>query len=313
VEFKASQATLEKLDSQDNTPLPDAKFLLSYMSQTHGKQLHYQGSDQNGIALWTPNRDDAQILVTDSLGKINVTGLPHGKYFFEEIEAPPGYKLPKNASDIVFDVDTTDTDAALVQAANDPNAQPKCDIKLRKVDSNNYQVCLPGAQFALYGCKLAHSQTAQHTPQADPNETENCWQQLQKATSDTYGNLTFTALASGEYRLVETTAPTGYRTPSGQWQIVIDAATATVSGKYLNPATNWELNVASDGETLLIPNDEMWELPGTGGAGYAFPVGGIVLTAIIAVTGGLAFYIARMRVWQNRRVQAYLARQNSSA
>ncbi len=94
-----------KSASEEEIPLAGAQFIIGKDRGTedHG---YVKSVDENGkITMWTYNRDEAYIFVTDSTGKFAVSGLDSDKHFVEEIEAPVGYNKLTAPIYIVIDED----------------------------------------------------------------------------------------------------------------------------------------------------------------------------------------------------------------
>ena len=131
---------------------------------------------------------------------------------------------------------------------------------------------LAGAQFEL---------------QAD---THQGWAVTHVQTSDEYGQVTFTDLIPGVYRLIETHAPSGYRTPSGFWHLVIDESgeVAIVAQGDLLPAFKIE------NDTYMLGNMHELDLPILGGLGdnQTLVFAGM---ALILASGTLVLLVKRRR------------------
>ncbi len=100
-----------KSASDAEIPLAGAQFIVAKDRGTEGHG-YVKSVDENGkITMWTYNRDEAYIFVTDSTGKFTVSGLDADKHFVEEIEAPVGYNKLTQPISIVIDEDGTIRDA----------------------------------------------------------------------------------------------------------------------------------------------------------------------------------------------------------
>lgn len=123
---------------------------------------------------------------------------------------------------------------------------------VKKVDANDASVVLPNATFKLYRNTVA-----------DANLIDT------KTTGDT-GIITFSGLADGTYKVVETAAPTNYALNSKEFTVTI-ADDGTVSGAEVSNSV------------LTVPDPKV-VLPNTGGTGtLLFTIGGIALIAGAAV------------------------------
>ncbi len=142
---------------------------------------------------------------------------------------------------------------------------------------------LAGATFALYACgNSAHTKASDHSKTAS-NDAGCCWDvdnAVATKTSGDDGLVDFGTLATGQYMLVETAAPSGYALPHGQWMLDADSAAHTISitarGDDLPPAFK------KDAETgaYSVANYKKWTLPLAGGTGIiAFTAAGAALVA----------------------------------
>ncbi|WP_080442376.1 SpaA isopeptide-forming pilin-related protein [Enterococcus faecalis] len=123
-------------------------------------------------------------LVTDESGKLAVDGLEPGEYQLVETQAPTGYDL--DATPVTFTIEKGQTEAAQVSMTNKLTPGG---VVLSKTDAKTGEA-LQGAVFEL---------------QDKDGKT------LQSGlVTDESGKLAVDGLEPGEYRLVETQAPTGY-------------------------------------------------------------------------------------------------------
>ncbi len=94
-----------KSASDAEIPLAGAQFIIGKDrgTESHG---YVKSVDENGkITMWTYNREEAYIFVTDSTGILRVAGLDSDKHFVEEIEAPVGYNKLTQPISIIIDED----------------------------------------------------------------------------------------------------------------------------------------------------------------------------------------------------------------
>nr|WP_233167612.1 SpaA isopeptide-forming pilin-related protein [Paenibacillus roseus] len=130
-------------------------------------------------------------LKTDEDGAILVENLKPGSYRFIETKAPLGYQLA--TAPIPFVIVEGQQETLQLQATNE---QTPGSVELTKVDANNHERKLQGAEFSL---KDKNGNTIQ----------------IGLAT-DQDGKLLVSGLKPGDYQFVETKAPAGYildRTP----------------------------------------------------------------------------------------------------
>ena len=123
---------------------------------------------------------------------------------------------------------------------------------------------LPNAKFKLY--KLTGSEYA------DLNREE---------TTNANGELTFSDLTEGRYKIVESAAPAGYNNLTGEiyFTISVDGVVTWTdeNGNTINSQSMIEYN--STDKTFVVGNNPGVELPATGGPGtLVYTVTGLTLT-----------------------------------
>ncbi|QWU47859.1 SpaA isopeptide-forming pilin-related protein [Bacillus sp. NP247] len=133
------------------------------------------------------NEDVRTELVTNQEGKIIATGLRPGNYKFIETKAPEHYDL--NKKPIEFTIKESQASAIKVTATN---SLTKGGIELTKVDSVNAKETLEGAVFKI----------------VDANDDTKVIHKDLVTNSD--GKLVVDDLRPGNYKLIETKAPTYY-------------------------------------------------------------------------------------------------------
>ncbi|EMX5414518.1 collagen binding domain-containing protein [Listeria innocua] len=160
--------------------------------------------------------------VTDADGKIEVNDLAPGDYQFVETKAPTGYVLDATPSE--FTIEFNQDKAAVVTKENTAKAGS---VVLTKQDSAT-KAALSDAEFEL--------QTATGTKVKD------------NLTTNASGEIEVADLAPGDYKFVETKAPTGYE---------LDATPVTFTIEF-NQATAVKVtkeNVAKTGSVVLTKLD----------------------------------------------------------
>ncbi|MEQ52432.1 LPXTG cell wall anchor domain-containing protein [Listeria monocytogenes] len=174
--------------------------------------------------LYTLEGDKAgQEATTDSDGKIVMDGLQSGKYKLVETEAPTGYTI----SDEYKDGKEITVTADAVTNVTIENTEQTGSVVLTKEDSVS-KATLSGAEFELQNAAGTKVQ-ANLTTNAD-------------------GKLEVSDLAPGDYKFVETKAPTGYE---------LDATPVTFTIEF-NQATAVNVtkdNVAKTGSVVLTKLD----------------------------------------------------------
>ncbi|MBM7713839.1 putative surface anchored protein [Bacillus thermophilus] len=163
-ELVPGSVELTKVDGDNNkAPLADAEFELQ---------------DANGKTL-------QEGLMTNESGKLIVSNLKPGKYQFVETKAPFGYHL--DPTPIAFTIEKGQTEAVNVIAQN---ALATGSVQLLKVDKDNDELTLEGAEFELQD---ANGKTLQSG-----------------LSTNKEGIIAVKDLKPGKYQFVETKAPFGY-------------------------------------------------------------------------------------------------------
>jgi uncharacterized surface anchored protein len=158
------------------------------------------------------DKNNAQIggiYTTDENGEAIIPSLTYGSYRLVEIKAPKGYQLPQYTESIV----EIDENSQVIIDKVIENESLKT-IKIIKVDKENPDTKLTGAEFKLY----------------DKNDV----QVGGKYVTDENGEFVIKNLLVGNYKLIETKAPAGYSIPT-------------------DPVTNITITYDSDNDTIL-PN-----------------------------------------------------------
>lgn len=144
----------------------------------------------------------------------------------------------------------------------------KAELRLKKVNSNDPNLVLSGAEFALY-------------------ETDECVAGEEVKTVKTSLNgiysIDLKGLKSGKvYYLKEIKAPDGYKLSNTVYRLTFDN-----EGKVtLTDADSQKVKEVEDESAYLIPNEASYELPQSGGIGtYMFTLGGLLLMAISLIYG----------------------------
>ena len=93
-----NRVEVEKRDAEDeNILLNEAKFIL--FKRDVDETVYYY---QRETKTWVLDKELASVLETNGNGKVGVQNLPIGDYYFEEIEAAPGYILPEDENERIF-------------------------------------------------------------------------------------------------------------------------------------------------------------------------------------------------------------------
>ena len=136
--------------------------------------------------------------ITDSKGEINLK-LPLGEYYWIERAAPIGYMIGY-AKKIEFKVEKVHLDIELAPVKNKIDPRHNAPVEIIKVDSDDKNIMLEGAEFELYYRGLDDEYHLFHT---------------QHHITDSNGKIKFDILPIGSYALKEVKAPDGYELPEG--------------------------------------------------------------------------------------------------
>ena len=192
------------------------------------------------IGTYTTQSGDAKAVDAEELKKLKT----------ENVDAYATYKGPG----CVGKVDYT-------------NKEIVADVDFVKVDLNNHNTKIDGAEFALYKAKV--------------NNDESTWSKdgdaIATATSANGGKFGFKDLAPGNYLMVETKATSEYALPTNPWKITV----AEEDGKVTVNKNDGSTGVESDNNNkYLIENTKLYSLPNSGGPGtYGFTISGVAILA----------------------------------
>jgi len=186
---------LTKRDSLNpNATLQGAKFLLYKLNASGHKQYYYK-SGSNPV-VWTQFQAGATVLTSGANGKIVLQDLPAGTYYFYEIQAPNNYALPPTEAECTLPFVVPGNGLVELDAFNGeepPPAPTAVTLELKKLKTGT-STPLAGAQFVLY-------------KQAANGQFTNL---IDTKTSDASGQVIFTNLGEGAYRLKESVPPSNY-------------------------------------------------------------------------------------------------------
>ena len=188
------KVTLIKYDADTDTKvtLRGAEFTLY---STDGSQVF---TDNNYAYSKTGTVDT---FVTDATGKLSVTNLPWGSYYFVETKAPAGYEC--ESSQIPFTV-SKDRLTANVEAKD---SQLPASVLLTKMDAEDGAV-LKDAYYDLFKDKNGE------------------WKKVRESIkTNTAGELIVEDLKFGDYKFVEVQPPRGYELAKDPVEFTLDAST----------------------------------------------------------------------------------------
>lgn len=198
--FIVGSVLLRKVDHEDNSLILDAEFTVY---------------DSNNVPLCWQETEGGYTLSSEGdtvihAGEVTLSGLPAGTYRISEVKAPDGY--------LVLDSDrsfTINAENALTGIEIEiENIQRKTAVGIIKMDADDNTKRLEGAEFTLY-----------HYENGVVGEI------VATAVTDKNGLAVFTDLVAGQYRIVETKAPDGYKLWANPVDFTIDADGKVFAGK----------------------------------------------------------------------------------
>ncbi|MGL4848798.1 MAG: SpaA isopeptide-forming pilin-related protein, partial [Clostridium sp.] len=165
------------------------KVLVTLKGKVQFTKVGEENKPLEGVRFGLYKEDGTKIkeCVTDNTGKVMVDDLDPGNYYFQEIEGKPGYTVSNKKHEFTIKVGQTE----VLDLGNIKNILNE--VKLTKVDANN--VNLEGAEFTLY----------EKLPSGDKGK------EIKKVTTGKDGVVSFKGLSQGEYIILETKAPEGYK------------------------------------------------------------------------------------------------------
>ena len=145
------------------------------------------------------------------------------------------------------------------------NKEIVADVDFVKVDLNNHNTKIDGAEFALYKANVNDESTWSKDGNA-----------IATATSANGGEFGFKDLAPGNYLMVETKATSEYALPTNPWKITVEEDGIVTVNK-----NDGSTGVESDNNNkYLIENTKLYSLPNSGGPGtYGFTISGVAILA----------------------------------
>lgn len=159
-------------------------------------------TDENGSLLkWKAEGDvytlDERGSSVITAGRVTLKDLPEGTYTLTEIDAPSGYAILDGSRTFTI----TEANMAAPLEIKVENLLRRTAVGFIKVDKNNKELRLAGAEFTLYRMN-----------------GEKQGEVVATGVTNNNGLVTFTELTMGSYRAKETKAPKGYKL----WNAPID-------------------------------------------------------------------------------------------
>ena len=185
-----------------------------------------------------------------------------------------GYKKNQTNEDVITAEYTYDENSGgTVGAVEYTNREIKTNLDLKKIAADT-ETPLTGAKF-----KLEKEVSPDNWVQVKPENSDNGFEVLNRDDQVELTNLT-----SGDYRLTEITAPTGYMVLSSEIQFNVTQGKVTLTNAEGTASNMWELSTdTTKPPVLTIKNQKLYSLPESGGSGiYWYMIGGMVLMSAAA-------------------------------
>ncbi|WP_323615820.1 SpaA isopeptide-forming pilin-related protein [Erysipelothrix rhusiopathiae] len=202
---------LLKIDDIDGSVLENAGFIL----YRHELKPEYYHKDGSGTVTWTSNKTDATVLKTGGDGKITVSDLEFGTYYFEETKAPEGYIPNAHPFKLILD----DLHDPAIASISIENSKEKGMIRLVKVDGTHPEITLKGAAFVLYK-DSENPKYYQENGTSEPNWVTEHDQATQLITDES-GLISVDNLPFGTYFMKEVKAPDGFDLDDTPLEIIL--------------------------------------------------------------------------------------------
>lgn len=189
--FKSlGKVELYKVEKDTGAYLKDAEFI--FYRENSGINEYYVTDGIN--VSWSTDKEDASKLKTDAAGKIKISELEVGDYYFQEVSAPKGHKLDVSTKKVTLTKENiAKGEVAKIQIENDLS-----EVRIKKVDSNT-NTPLPNADFVLYD---SSDQVLDES--FEPGGSKKIY------TTDSNGEIVLKGIPDGNYYLLEEKAPNGY-------------------------------------------------------------------------------------------------------
>lgn len=180
--------TIKKVDHENPEKLLEgAKF---NVTDENGSLLKWKAEG----SVYTPYESGSSVITA---GRVTLKDLPEGTYTLTEIDAPSGYAILDGSR--TFTITEANMTAPLEIKVE--NLVRRTAVGFIKVDKNNKELRLAGAEFTLYRMN-----------------GEKQGEVVATGVTNSNGLVTFTELTMGSYRAKETKAPKGYKL----WNAPID-------------------------------------------------------------------------------------------
>lgn len=226
---------INTVDVQDNVSVR----LNKYVSTTKGELTQIPLAGATFRLVRKDAEEDVRIglYVTDTAGKIELSELPYGQYYFEEYRTPAGYITAENV-EFTLSPENKDVSVAVY------NQRKPGTLLITKKD--NLGNLIEGVEFSLYDKPYTAEQLKEVVP-------------VQVKKTDAYGVAQFENLEWGTYYVLEADAPSYYQMDSDWKEVTIDAKALTATLEVINETVKGTVTlVKTDEETgkLRLPGAE---------------------------------------------------------
>ena len=212
--------------------IPGCRIILTKKDETSGQsitgatfELYKKGNGVSDELIGTYE--------TNENGRIRVSGLDFGDYYFKETVAPKGYELSGSISEII-----TLDENTLNQSINFENTRKSGSITVKKVSDRLPDLVLQGAEFML--CREDGTAVSDNVFVTNEN-----------------GEIKITGLLWGKYYLLETKAPNGYEISNEKIEFEINAE--TVEAPEIKTVTNEQKPATAVLEKYELSSDKYGE------------------------------------------------------
>ncbi len=209
-----------KIDEQTYVTSDDSRYETQVQDKTTTYNRKYVGNyDPNGdgnlifgqwkIGMEKAVQDTNFHFITKNGGKIKISNLKVGQYFAKEIIAPEGYELIPGVIQLGEVVENRPTEKIVTEIPT------PADINLVKVDEDNNEIVLNGAQF-----KFRHSTRGYLVIQngeisfTDDFNSATSFETGINGQTEGDGKIYLAGVPSGEYQAYEVVVPEGYEVTS---------------------------------------------------------------------------------------------------
>lgn len=151
-------------------------------------------------------------LTTDGKGELTIEGLLPGKYKLLETQAPSDHYI-EDEQEALFEIKLDEEGKIIPLSDITMTNLPFIELRIIKVDGNNEETVLPGAEFRLV--RILPDVVRDGNIKGVREEIVE-----EHLVSDEHGRCTVCNLKRGEYKLIETKAPYGYLLPEDPETIV---------------------------------------------------------------------------------------------